>query len=237
MYLTFPLSSALYGKVAMETPAIRAASSMERPTKERIATAHTKKHQASARISMSSGELEAFMKTAGKTYFEYEKATTMRNAMKPNVPSRPVIWGLSMFGWMASMTIAQMSWKIRMPMVRRPAVVSVSIFSDNSFTTIIVDEMPHTIAAYTVAMGPSPNEIPAAARPMKMQMWRPTQMGNWRAPVISTTFPIFSSSFTFSSRPTMKRRKMRPKELKVEMSSWLCMMFRTWGPTATPPSK
>ena len=40
------------------------------------------------------------------------------------------------------------SWKIRMPTVSRPLGRSVSPFSDNNFTTIIVDEMPQTSAQY-----------------------------------------------------------------------------------------
>mmetsp|Transcript_47340 Transcript_47340/g.135495 ORF Transcript_47340/g.135495 Transcript_47340/m.135495 type:complete len:251 (-) Transcript_47340:1434-2186(-) len=69
MYLILPLNSALYGKAARATPAMRDASSKLRPTNGRVATQPTKKHQARERTSMSSTFLDEEYRTAGITNF------------------------------------------------------------------------------------------------------------------------------------------------------------------------
>mmetsp|Transcript_14087 Transcript_14087/g.41947 ORF Transcript_14087/g.41947 Transcript_14087/m.41947 type:complete len:227 (+) Transcript_14087:1326-2006(+) len=163
----------------------------------------------------------------------------MRTAIMTKVFRRPRISTLGSLGWTARMMMAQMSWKMRMPTVRRPGPESVSAFSDSCFTTIIVEEMPQVAPTYIVAIVPPPKVSPKAdSQPMKMATITPAQRGNWTRPVTITTGPILKSSLTSSSSPIMKSRKMRPSELSEAISAWSLMMFRPiLDPMSTPPMR
>mmetsp|Transcript_27608 Transcript_27608/g.83245 ORF Transcript_27608/g.83245 Transcript_27608/m.83245 type:complete len:267 (+) Transcript_27608:852-1652(+) len=214
---------------------MRGASSMDRPTKGRVARAHMKKHHASATISINSTDRDEYVKMAGITNFAYHKAMTIKAMIMPNVKRMPSTCGLFRSGWMASTTIAQMSWKIRMPTVRRPGAVSISACSASSLTTIMVEEIAQGTPTYTAAKSPSPKEKPGmASSPMKMPVMMTAQSGNWNKPVPMTTLPILRSSLTSSSSPIMKSKKTKPRELNSWMSERLCTMSMQYGPTSTP---
>mmetsp|Transcript_71465 Transcript_71465/g.209465 ORF Transcript_71465/g.209465 Transcript_71465/m.209465 type:complete len:200 (+) Transcript_71465:1437-2036(+) len=171
------------------------------------------------------------------TNFAYARAIAMRTPIMTKVLRMPRISGFARLGCMASTTMAQMSWKIKIPMVNRPAGAPISPFSPKTFATIIVEEMPQVRPQYMVEYWPAPKDSPAAPRPPKIKTMTPAQMGNWRKPVMRTTLPIFRSSLMSSSMPIMNRRKMRPSSLSSAMSWWLSTIPRTSGPTSTPPSR
>mmetsp|Transcript_26906 Transcript_26906/g.77977 ORF Transcript_26906/g.77977 Transcript_26906/m.77977 type:complete len:233 (-) Transcript_26906:738-1436(-) len=124
-----------------------------------------------------------------------------------------------------------------MPTVNRPGCESVSPFSPNNFTTIIVDEIPQTRPQYIEAYGPEPKLNPTLSRPMKMATMTPAHTGNCKAPVSKTTRPIFKSALMSSSKPIMKSKKINPRELSSPMALWSCTMSNPIGPTRTPPNK
>mmetsp|Transcript_129024 Transcript_129024/g.412579 ORF Transcript_129024/g.412579 Transcript_129024/m.412579 type:complete len:210 (+) Transcript_129024:1345-1974(+) len=161
----------------------------------------------------------------------------MSTAMSPKVLSNLRGSGFARSGWMARTTMAQMSWKIKIPTVSRPGAVSISACSESNFTTIMVEEMAQTQPMYMAEYWPSPQLKPSDSKPTKSPVMMPAHNGNWKTPVRITTLPILRSSETSSSKPIMKSKKIKPSELSSAISDWLCTMSRPMGPTSTPPSR
>mmetsp|Transcript_61371 Transcript_61371/g.161274 ORF Transcript_61371/g.161274 Transcript_61371/m.161274 type:complete len:205 (+) Transcript_61371:1542-2156(+) len=158
-----------------------------------------------------------------------------RSLMLMSLTMSPALGLSAKSGWKAMMMMAQQSWQKSTPIVRRPEGESPSPpLSSRTLFTTIVEERAALIATYSVEWWPSPNSKPSAHRIRAKRYRKPKQIGNCTNPV-TIVFLVMAKTWWMSiSKPIMKRKKMRPSELSSWMSTWLCTMSRTPGPTTNP---
>src|SRR5581483_4397400 len=107
MPVILAITSRAYGKAAMESPAISAPISFERPIAS--AVPETRKHQEIDVINISSGDLAIDTKILGRRYLLIKKQRKRRPVPARREAKRGESSGFSRFGCTARKIIAQMS--------------------------------------------------------------------------------------------------------------------------------